>query len=139
MGENFKIRLDWEKMSKDELSIYLFEIHTFLMDFSTSSINEMIFALDGVARILTDDLHYIMDGEEEKAKILTDNKESKAYERVISLLSSVDKWKAVSTYAKDLRPQVEKTLAENKQDLENSLEEGGFEMLQRMVRESRSK
>lgn len=134
MEEAFEIRLDWDKMSKKELDDYLFDLHSFLMDFSTSSINDMILALDDAARILTEDLHVIMSGEGQ-SKILNSDKDSKAYERLISLLSSVDKWKAVSTYAKELRPKVAKE--KDKGVMEDFASGGGFEEIQKMIRKKR--
>lgn len=136
--KEFKIILDWENLSKGELSEYLYEIHSFLKDFSTSSINEMILALDDVARIITDDLNRIANGEEGQLRILTDDKDAKSYERVMSLVDKVDKWKNVASYAKDLRPKI-KDIEQGKQELQDTLEEGGFEAIQRRIREARDK
>ena len=138
VAEEFKIRLDWDKMSKEELSSYLHELHTYLMDFSTSSINEMIFALDDVARIITDDLNRIANNEDGPIRILTDDKDSKSYERLMSLVDKVDKWKNVASYAKDLRPKVQ-SVEEGKEQLQEVLDEGGFEAIQRRIRERRVK
>lgn len=138
MEEEFHVRLDWENMSKEELGLYLYELHSFLMDFSTSSINEMILALDDVARILTDDLNRIANNEDGPIRILTDDKDAKSYERIMSLVDKVDKWKSVATFAKDLRPKV-KTVEEGKERLQEVIDEGGFEAIQRRLRERRSK
>ena len=135
--KEFKIRLDWENMSKKELSEYLFDIHSYLMDFSTSSIVEMLLALDGVARVITDDLNNIVT-EVGGLKILTDDKDSKSYERVVSLVDKIDKWRSVATYAKELRPKVERGDS-GKEELEEALEDGGFEAIQRRIKEARGK
>ena len=136
--KEFKIILNWESLGKEELSDYLYELHSFLKDFSTSSINEMILALDDVARIITDDLNRIANGEEGQLRILTDDKDAKSYERVMSLVDKVDKWKNVASYAKDLRPKV-KDVDQGKQELQDALEDGGFEAIQRRIREARNK
>lgn len=136
--KEFKIILDWDRLTKNELSDYLYELHSFLKDFSTTSINEMILALDDVARIITDDLNRIANGEEGMLRILTDDKDAKSYERVMSLVDKVDKWKNVAGYAKDLRPKV-KDAGQGKQELQDTLEDGGFEAIQRRIREARNK
>lgn len=136
--KEFKIILDWDRLTKKELSDYLYELHSFLKDFSTTSINEMILALDDVARIITDDLNRIANGEEGMLRILTDDKDAKSYERVMSLVDKVDKWKNVASYAKDLRPKV-KDVDQGKQELQDTLEDGGFEAIQRRIREARNK
>lgn len=136
--EKFTIRLDWNNMSKEELDDYLYDLHSFLKDFSTSSINEMIFALDDVARIITDDLNRIVNGEEDSLVILTDDKDAKSYERVMTLVDKVDKWRAVANFAKDLRPSVQNK-EEGKQAIQEVIDDGGFEAIQRRIRESRNK
>lgn len=136
--KEFKIRLDWDRMSKKELDSYLYDLHSYLMDFSTSSVVEMVLALDDVARIITDDLNKIANGEDTGLRVLTDEKDSKSYERVMSLVDKIDKWRAVATYAKDLRPKVQNQ-EEGTQALQEALDSGGFEAIQRRIREARGK
>ena len=138
-SEEFKIRLDWDKMSKDDLRNYLFELHSYLLDFSTSSIVEMILALDDVARIITDDLNRIVNNDDAGLRILTDDKDSKSYERVMSLVDKVERWRSVANYAKELRPSVVDSLsAETKENkVQKALASGGYEEVQRRIKAAR--
>lgn len=102
--EEFKIRLDWEKLSREELSHYIFDLHTYLCSFEVSSIKQLLISLDGVAQKMCDDLDRIADGEIENLKILNPDKGDAVFERVMKIIEKVDSFKKISTLAESLRP-----------------------------------
>lgn len=106
MEEKFSIRLDWLSLDKEELRLYIGDLHSYLLDFSTSSIHDMLLELDNVARIVADDLSLIATGRGGAARFLTESKDDKQFERVMQLIKMIKDFKEVSDMAKALRPPV---------------------------------
>lgn len=134
MGEEkFQIRLDWEKMNKEELSLYIHELHSYLMEFQTSSIHQMIISLDNIAQKICDDLDIIAEGRTDGLVILSDEKDSKIYDRLMTLISRVKDWKEVSKLAEAIRPEVAKLEKQAQEKIKVNPDSNIFEQLQELA------
>jgi hypothetical protein len=107
-GEKFQIRSDWEKLNKEELSLYIYELHNYLCAFEVSSVKQLLISLDGVAQKICDDLDSIADGDIENLKILNPDKGDAVFDRVMKIIEKVDSFKKISSLAESLRPEIVK-------------------------------
>src|SRR5690606_13196085 len=121
---------DWEKLNKEELSLYIYELHNYLMEFQTSSIHQMIISLDNIAQKICDDLDIIADGRTDGLVILSDEKDSKIYDRLMTLISRVKDWKEVSKLAEAIRPEVAKLEKQAQEKIKVNPDSNIFEQLQ---------
>lgn len=126
----FQIRLDWEKLPKEELSLYIYELHSYLQAFEVSSIKQLLISLDGVAQKICDDLDAITDGDVDNLKILNPDKGDAVFDRVMKIIEKVDSFKKISTLAESLRPEVVKLEKEVEEKTKVNPEANIFEQLQ---------
>lgn len=113
--EKFKLRLDL-KTGDEDIDLYIWELHNYLVNFEVSSVKQLLVALDNVAQKITDDLDRICSGDLESLEILSDDKESKLFDKVQKVVEKIDSWKKVSEMAEALRPEV----AERKDEVQKS-------------------
>lgn len=114
--EKFKLRLDL-KTGNEEIDLYLYNLHNYVVSFETSSIKQMLVSLDGIAQKMIDDLDKIAQGDFEELVILSDDKDSKVFEKVQRIVEKIDSWKKVCETAESLRPEIE----DRKKEVKNSL------------------
>lgn len=126
----FQIRLDWEKLPKEELSLYIYELHNYLQAFEVSSVKQLLISLDGVAQKICDDLDAITDGDIDNLKILNPDKGDAVFDRVMKIIEKVDSFKKISTLAESLRPEVVKLEKEVEEKTKVNPEANIFEQLQ---------
>ena len=126
----FQIRLDWEKLPKEELSLYIYELHNYLQAFEVSSVKQLLISLDGVAQKICDDLDAITDGDVDNLKILNPDKGDAVFDRVMKIIEKVDSFKKISTLAESLRPEVIKLEKEAGDKTKVNPESNIFEQLQ---------
>lgn len=126
----FQIRLDWEKLSKEELSLYIYELHNYLQAFEVSSVKQLLISLDGVAQKICDDLDAITDGDIDNLKILNPDKGDAVFDRVMKIIEKVDSFKKISTLAESLRPEVVKLEKGAEEKTKVNPESNIFEQLQ---------
>lgn len=126
----FQIRLDWEKLPKEELSLYIYELHNYLQAFEVSSVKQLLISLDGVAQKICDDLDAITDGDVDNLKILNPDKGDAVFDRVMKIIEKVDSFKKISTLAESLRPEVIKLEKEAGEKTKVNPESNIFEQLQ---------
>lgn len=126
----FHIRLDWEKLPKEELSLYIYELHNYLQAFEVSSVKQLLISLDGVAQKICDDLDAITDGDIDNLKILNPDKGDAVFDRVMKIIEKVDSFKKISTLAESLRPEVVKLEKEAEEKTKVNPEANIFEQLQ---------
>lgn len=126
----FQIRLDWEKLPKEELSLYIYELHNYLQAFEVSSVKQLLISLDGVAQKICDDLDAITDGDIDNLKILNPDKGDAVFDRVMKIIEKVDSFKKISTLAESLRPEVVKLEKEVGEKTKVNPESNIFEQLQ---------
>jgi hypothetical protein len=111
--DKFKLRLDI-KTGKEDIDLYIWELHNYLIKFETSSVKQMLISLDTVAQKITDDLDCIANGDLGGLQILSDDKDSKIFDKVQKIVEKIDNWKRVSEMAEGLRPEVEERKSELK-------------------------
>lgn len=95
------------RSGKEEVDLYLYEMENYLQSFDTSSIKQMLIALDNICFKMTDDLDKISEGDTDGLVILSDSKDSKVFDRLMTLIQRVKDIKAVCDLAESLRPEVE--------------------------------
>lgn len=125
--EEFQLRLDL-KSGNSEVDNYLQTLHDYLINWEASSIKRMLLTLDETALEITKDLQLINSGnaytkpysitspdgntvsfpEICKLKVLNDEKDSKIYDRVMTLVSKVKDFKSVCEMAENIRPTISK-------------------------------
>lgn len=122
--EQFKLRVGL-KSGNEEVDEYLKELHDYLLNWEATSIKDMILTLDKTAKIIAEDLRMLNSGqaftpaytvergdtkvhfeEECKLKILNDSKDSKVYDRVMTLVGKVKDFKIVCDMAENIRPEI---------------------------------
>lgn len=134
MSEELKFKINKNIRSGiPEVDEYLTSMEEYLLDVDTASIKKLIRALDRMASVIAEDIEKILDGEDEievddllevidygedgetpqyskkqvsNLKILSDNKDSKVYERVMTLFTKVKDFEMVSKTAKAIIPEV---------------------------------
>lgn len=104
--EKFKLKLHLKSGIK-EVDEYLQEIHDHYQSFNTSSIKQLIVALDSISSVLTEDIYKISNGETEGLKILADNLNDKLFDRVLKLVDKIECFNKVSELSKSLIPEIE--------------------------------
>lgn len=113
--EKFKLRLDL-KTGVEEVDLYIYELHNYLANFETSSIKQMLIALDNIAFKMVDDLDSISEGDTDNLTILSDSKDSKVFDRLMTLVTKIKDFKEVCAMAETLRPEI----AERKEEVKKS-------------------
>lgn len=113
--EKFKLRLDL-KTGNEEVDLYIYELHNYLANFETSSIKQMLIALDNIAFKMVDDLDSISEGDTDNLTILSDSKDSKVFDRLMTLVTKIKDFKEVCAMAETLRPEI----AERKEEVKKS-------------------
>lgn len=135
--EKFKLRLDI-RTGNDDVDLYIYELHNYLVNFETSSIKQMIIALDNLVFKMTDDIDKISDGDTDNLAILSDNKDSKVFERVMSLVSKIKDFKEVCNMAEALRPEIANREVK-KSKIEIDVTANPFEQVQKKALEDKKK
>lgn len=156
--EVFQLRLEL-KSGNTEVDDYLEQLHTYLINWEASSIKQMLLALDETALEITKDLRMINAGEAFspayvinspdggsitfpevcKLKVLNDNKESKVYDRVMTLVGKVKDFKTVCDMADAIRPEIKKEDELKKKAIRLDPSGNPFEQLQKQRLEEKSK
>lgn len=113
-----------------EVDEYIDSLHQHLLSFDTSNIKKLILSLDKIAGVLSEDIEMVISGEDwipepteildeegyptvsldtgrSRLRILSDSKDSKVFERVMTLVQRVKDLDAVAKTAKALLPEVE--------------------------------
>lgn len=103
--EEFKIRLDI-KTGDPDVDLYIWELHNYLIAFSTASITQLIIALDHLSMKLVDDLDKVGEGEFNDFTILSNDKDDKIFDRLITLISKIKDFENVSKMAVSMRPKI---------------------------------
>ena len=128
--DNFKIR-KYIRSQKDEgVNDYIEELENYILAIKASNTNQLIFKLDEMNGTIIEDLDKIMNGEaveeyeyeyynkdegeyETKTgyrstlKVLNDDKESKVFDRVMTLYGKIKDLKVVSELVAKMIPEVE--------------------------------
>lgn len=128
--DNFKIR-KYIRSQKDEgINDYIEELENYILAIKASNTNQLIFKLDEMNGTIIEDLDKIMNGEaveeyeyeyynkdegeyETKTgyrstlKVLNDDKESKVFDRVMTLYGKIKDLKVVSELVAKMIPEVE--------------------------------
>ena len=154
------------KTGSAEIDEYIEQLHDYVLDFDTSNIKKLIRSLDRLAGVIAEDIDKIIDGEDtyEKEvetgergkdgeplyetryitnlKILSDSKDSKVYDRVMTLFTKVKDLDAVAKTAKGLIPAVEEVVevaeqVEVKEQIKLSGSGNNFEEMQEIHQEKR--
>lgn len=124
--EKFKLRLDI-KTGDEDIDLYLWSLHEYLVSFETSSIKQLIISLDRLSQKLCDDIDMISDGtaftrtENEEGETVVDNNLTilssssydKTFDRILALIGKIESFKKISELAESLRPDV----AERKEEI----------------------
>ena len=113
--EKFKLRLDL-KSGNEEIDLYIYELHNYLVSFETSSIKQMLVALDEMCIKITDDIVSITNGNLSQLTVLSQDGQDKTFDRVMKIVEKIDSFKKVSEMAEQLRPEV----AERKEEVKKS-------------------
>lgn len=127
------------KTGNDQIDQYIEELHEYILNFETSNIKKLILSLDKLAGVIAEDIDMIINGtdweedplnmasdedEEDvfintgrsRLKVLSDSKDSKVYDRIMSLLQRVKDFELVSKAAKGLLPDVEEYVEKTDQE-----------------------
>lgn len=107
----FKLRLDLRTGDPD-LDLYLYNLHSYLIAFETSSVKQLIISLDRLSQKLCDDVDMLTDGNIEGLTILSPDAQDKIFERVMKLIEKIDSFKKVSETAESLRPEIQERIDE---------------------------
>lgn len=112
--EAFKIK-PFVRSGDPVIDRYLQEMEQFILNLEASNIKRMIVAIDNVAAGVADDLNSLMDEDStHELKVLSDDKESKIFDRFMTLVQKVDQFKSVAVHADSLRPGVAEYVDPNK-------------------------
>jgi len=128
--EKFELRLDLVSES-EEINLYLYELHNYLVNFETSSIKQLLISLDELSVKLTDDINHVTNGELEKLTILSNDAQDKTFDRVMKLVEKIDSFKKVSDMAEALRPDIAKKGETKKSQIKIDPTSNPFEQLQK--------
>lgn len=120
------------RSGEEKIDTYISQLEEALLKKETSSINQYIIASNKVAKVFAEDLEALADDREEDCRILTNNKDDKAVERIILLLKNSELFSSISKMAEELIPEV----VNEAQDLKIKLEDGdnAFEKVQERVK-----
>lgn len=140
MEDKFKLRLDI-KTGDEEIDLYIYELHNYIVSFETSSVKQLLVSLDHLAVKLTDDIDAITNGEPEKLTILSPDGNDKSFDRLMKLIDKIDSFRKISDMAESLRPE----LAERKEEVKNAkpkikidISQGNtFEIIQKLHNQNR--
>ena len=111
----FKLRLDI-KTGDEDIDLYLYNLHSYIIQFETSSVKQLIISLDRLSQKLCDDVDNLTEGSIEKLTILSPDAQDKTFERIMKLVEKIDYFKKVSEVADSLRPET----AERKEEAAKS-------------------
>lgn len=130
--EKFKLRLDL-KTGNEEVDLYLYDLHSYVMSFETSSIKQLIISLDNLAQKICDDIDIIAGDSEQSLSILSTNKDDKIFDRVLMLISKIKDFRTISEMAESLRPEVsnKKTSSGSKKMVDIPMDEDPLEAIQK--------
>lgn len=103
--EIFELRLDLVSES-EEINLYLYKLHSYLLNFETSSVKQLLISLDELCVKLTDDINHITNGDLENLTILSSNNQDKTFDRVMKIVEKIDSFKKVSDMAEAMRPPI---------------------------------
>lgn len=135
--EKFKLRLDI-KSGNEEVDLYIYELHNYLCEFEVSSVKQMLISLDGIAQKITDDLDKIVNGDFQNLIILSDDKESKIFDKIQKIVEKIDSWKKVSDLAESLRPEIAKPETKNaKPQIKIDTTGNAFEQIQKTINQKK--
>lgn len=118
------------KTGDEEVDQYIEDLHNYLLSFETSNIKKLILSLDRMAGVLAEDVDMIIEGDDweshpteiesedgdhvvtidtgrSRLRILTDSKDSKSFERVMSLMQRIKDIHEVAKIAKSYVPTAE--------------------------------
>ena len=147
------------KTGNPETDEYIEQLHDYILDFDTSNIKKLIRSLDRLAGVIAEDIDKIIDGEDTykkevetgefgkdgeplyethyitNLKILSDSKDSKVYDRLMTLFTKVPALDGVAKTAKGLVPEVQEVeeiteQAEIKEKIKLSGSGNNFEEMQ---------
>lgn len=134
--EKFKIRPNL-KTGNPEIDLYLYELHQYLRSFETSSIKTMLVAIDDVAQKIVDDLVLVAEGDTNNLSILSDDKESKIFDKISKIVEKIESWKKVSDMAEALRPEEVEEGQTKKAQIKLDLTGNPFEQIQKEALDKR--
>ena len=130
--EKFKLRLDIST-GDAEIDLYIYELHNYLANFETSSIKQMLIALDNIAFKMVDDLDKVAEGDTDNLTILSDSKDSKVFDRLMTLISKIKDFKEVCNMAEALRPETAELKEKvKKSKIQLDITGNPFEQIQKM-------
>lgn len=127
--KEFKIKPQL-KSGVEEVDLYIFELHEYIKSFETSSIKKMLVAIDNVAQKIVDDLVLIAEGDTDSLSILSDDKESKVFDKISKIVEKVESWKKVSDMSEAMRPEVEEIKSQEDAKVNIDIHSNIFEQLQ---------
>ena len=138
--EKFKLKLDIST-GDAEIDLYIYELHNYLANFETSSIKQMLIALDNIAFKMVDDLDKVAEGDTDNLTILSDSKDSKVFDRLMTLISKIKDFKEVCNMAEALRPETAELKEKvKKSKIQLDITGNPFEQIQKMrLEEQRAK
>lgn len=137
MQEKFELRLDLVSES-EEVNLYLYTLHNYLVNFETSSVKQLLISLDELCVKLTDDVNHLTNGELDKLTILSNSGEDKTFDRVMKIIEKIDSFKKVSEMAEALRPDIASKKEEvKKSKIQIDTSSNPFEQIQQMQLENK--
>src|SRR5690606_25533105 len=95
------------KSGIEEVDNYLRDIHEYVESFDTSSVKMLLMALDEACMEMAKDIAKTTRGETDGLNILSNDKDDKVFDRVLTVISKVDSIKKISELAQDLKPDIE--------------------------------
>ena len=137
MQEKFELRLDLVSES-EEVNLYLYTLHNYLVNFETSSVKQLLISLDELCVKLTDDVNHLTNGELDKLTILSNSGEDKTFDRVMKIIEKIDSFKKVSEMAEALIPDIASKKEEvKKSKIQIDTSSNPFEQIQQMQLENK--
>src|SRR5690606_11839360 len=101
-----------------------------------SSVKMLLMALDEACMEMAKDIAKSTRGETEGLNILSNDKDDKVFDRVLTVISKVDSIKKISDLAQELRPDIE-DFNELVKDLPKLDSSNPFEQAQKLIRDKR--
>ena len=117
---DIKIRKHIRSKNDEGVNDYIEQLENYISSLKASNTNQLIFKLDELNGAIVDDLQKIIDDEAfetrvidgeavevSKLKLLNDSKDSKVFDRVMTLFTKLKDLKSVADHVASLIPEVE--------------------------------
>jgi len=133
--EEFKIRKSI-RCSDDGVNDYITALENFITNLKAENTNRLIFKLDELNGVIADDVQMIIDGEafidvevtntktgevemaqRSLLKILSDSKDSKTFDRTMTLYGKLKDLKETANIVKAMIPEIEEAKANQKESI----------------------